>query len=73
MAACTALPQRPRSTEMLWETTMFRRERPLWTFEPRRRELAEQIGPLILKGLSLLLAAVIAVPLLLNLFAALLV
>ena len=52
---------------------MFRRERPLWTFEPRRRELAEQIGPLILKGLSLLLAAVIAVPLLLNLFAALLV
>ncbi len=42
-------------------------------FEPRRRELAEQLGPLILKALSGLLAAVIALPLLLNLFAALLI
>ena len=52
---------------------MFRRNRPLWVFEPQRRELAERLGPLILKGLSALLAAVIAVPLFLNLFAALLV
>lgn len=52
---------------------MFSRERKLWTFEPRRSELAERLGPLILRGLCGLLAAVIAVPLLLNLFAALLV
>ena len=52
---------------------MPRRKRKLWTFEPRRHELAEQLGPLILKALSGLLAAVIALPLLLNLFAVLLV
>jgi len=52
---------------------MLRRKRQLWTFEPQRRELAEQLGPLVLKALSGLLAAVIALPLLLNLFAALLV
>lgn len=52
---------------------MFRRNRPLWVFEPQRRELAELLGPLLLKAVSWALAAVIAVPLLLNLFAALLV
>jgi hypothetical protein len=52
---------------------MLRRERQSWNSEPRRRELAERLGPLILKGLCGLVAAVIAVPLLLNLFAALLV
>lgn len=52
---------------------MLHRNRKLWTFEPRRRELAEHLGPAILKLLSWALAAVIAVPLLLNLFAALLV
>jgi hypothetical protein len=63
----------PTEIIALWETTMFRRKRPLWTFEPRRHELAERLGPLVLKGLCGLLAAVIAIPLLLNLFAALLV
>lgn len=47
--------------------------RNLWTFEPKRRELAEHLGPAILKVLSWALAAIIAIPLFLNLFAALLV
>jgi hypothetical protein len=47
---------------------MFRREPNLWTFEPKRRELGEQLGPLILKGVSWVLAAIIAVPLFLHLF-----
>jgi hypothetical protein len=52
---------------------MAHRGRLLWTFEPKRKELAETLGPLLLKALSLALASVIAIPLLLNLFAALLV
>jgi hypothetical protein len=47
--------------------------RKLWTFEPKRRELTEYLGPAILKVLSWALAAIIAIPLFLNLFAALLV
>jgi hypothetical protein len=52
---------------------MTRRERVLWTLEPKRKELAETLGPLLLKALSLALASVIAIPLFLSLFAALLV
>jgi hypothetical protein len=36
-------------------------KRKLWTFEPQRRELAEHLGPLMLKGVSWALAAIIAV------------
>jgi hypothetical protein len=42
-------------------------KRKLWTFEPQRRELAEHLGPLMLKGVSWALAAIIAVPLFLPL------
>jgi hypothetical protein len=48
-------------------------KRQIWTFEPRRRELAERIGPLILKMVSWGMAAVIAVPLFLHLLLPLLV
>ena len=38
-------------------------QRELWTFEPRRRELAEHLGPLLLKSACWAVAAIIAVPL----------
>jgi len=47
---------------------MARRERVLWTFEPKRKELAETLGPPMLRALALALASIIAVPLFLSLF-----
>ena len=46
---------------------MARRRKPLWCFEPERSELAEKLGPPMLRVLALALASVIAVPLLLSL------
>jgi len=46
---------------------MARRLRRLWTLEPDRSELAERLGPPMLRLLALALASVIAIPILLSL------
>ncbi|HEY7608352.1 MAG TPA: hypothetical protein VIF14_03900 [Alphaproteobacteria bacterium] len=46
---------------------MARHTRKLWTFEPERRELAEHLGPPILRALSWALAAILAAPIFLSL------
>ncbi len=52
---------------------MFCRKPDAWPPEPRPPDLLELLGPPTLKALSWALAAIIAAPLLLHLFAALLV
>jgi hypothetical protein len=46
---------------------MARRQKQLWCFEPQRSELAEKLGPPLLRVLALALASIIAIPLLLSL------
>ncbi len=52
---------------------MLRKKPDVWPPEPRRPDLLELLGRSALRALSWMLAAIIAAPLFLNLFAALLV